>query len=220
MNEFMPGHLNLSEASMVRRIEHDIILPLVKEVRQNLEITHDMQEHPNFTGLDNKASAMLVERLTSSEELKKTQIFDLEIVMVHGEINHKPFIPSRYWAMRHTWVEVGMNFEAKNLEYRRVRDVYIYIDCTSQQFKHMFEDIPDFYISALTPHWFYPDRDNWVYKEDSFKWLNENIKIPIKKKDNRYCDDVIGLLEYCQYEIWGRISDWLGKNNILTNWTI
>lgn len=212
--------LKLNEASIVRRIEYNVILPLVKEIRQKLETTHNMQQHPNFTGLDDKASTMLVEALMSSEELKKVSVFDLEIVKVYGEMNHKPFIPSKYWAIRHVWVEVGMNFKARNVERYRVRDVYIYIDCTSQQFKHIFEDIPDFYISTLTPEWFYPDMYNFVHTEEVFKWLNENIKIPVKAEDNKYHDNVIGISEYCQYEIWGRISDWLGKRNILTNWRV
>ncbi len=212
--------LNMHEASIVKKIEWNIILPLVKEIRHKLETTHNMQEHLDFMGLCDEASTMMVDELMLSAELKEYPVFDLEIVKVHGEMNHKPFIPSKYWPRQNTWVEIGMNFETKNLNISRIRSVYIYVDCTCQQFRNMFEDIPDFYISTLPPRWFYPDRYNWARKEDVFVWLNENIRISVRGKGNKYQGNSIGLSEYCQYEIWGKISDWLGKKNILAGWKI
>lgn len=100
--------------------------------------------------------------------VKKYPFFDLEIAKVHGEMNHQPFISSKYWMVRNMWVEIGMNFEAKSSAW----------SVLSRQVQF------------------------WAYGEEAFKWLNVNIRIPVKEKRNQYQRNDSGVSECFQYEIW------------------
>ena len=74
----------------------------------------------------------------------------INIKLVHGEQAHTPEIDESEWYMEHTWVEISLYDDP----------TIIYVDCTSGQFKYLYNDIPDYYISTEKPRWYLADRDN------------------------------------------------------------
>lgn len=70
------------------------------------------------------------------------------IDFVHGEQAHSTKIKEEYWGIEHTWIAV------------HYKDITVYADPTASQFKWLWHDIPDYYVSTRKPKWFYPDSEN------------------------------------------------------------
>ena len=196
MKRKSPRKLSTDEMFIYNGTVLRMIKPIVMKVRDIIAETHDVSitgDYPNYSGLCYYASTMVVERIDELNMDRKHP--DFVAVTVHGEQKHSPRAYSKYWPKQHEWVEV----------YVKVLDTYIYIDPTSGQFKHIYDDIPDFYISLNPPKWYYPDRENPAWNGITKK-INELIEIPYKLKG----DDFIaheGIIEAFQYRIWGTISD-------------
>lgn len=187
----------------IRTVEYKIIYPLVNEVRRDLRIRYNISEGINkdYRGLCDEASMNLKAKLTddkTSSEILKIIPGGYTVTLHHGELAHTPAIASRFWSIRHTWVEILFTVNQKS---REDKYMTVYVDCTSQQFRDMFDDIPESYISISNPPWYYDDLDNPAYNGFTHK-INEAIKAPMYGGTHRE-----GIIEFCQYEIWGMISD-------------
>jgi hypothetical protein len=164
-------------------LKKDMIEPLVLAVREEIPETTD------YTGMCNLASTSLytaIKDFLNDDEMLGQYI---KVGIMHGELRHNPLIPSKDWLNQHTW-----NYVDVFGKYR------IYVDCTSQQFQKFFDDIPDYYISYKPPKWYYNDKKNPLFKSKFI--FNINKKFQFKYKGNK-----IGIIEFCQYFIWGSISD-------------
>lgn len=177
----------------------ELISQVVECVRAQLSITYnvDSEGYQNFAGLCDTASSICSDCI--KDEIDKHYGLDIEVKTIHGEQSHHPRIPSRKWAIQHTWMKVMLP------------DYTIYVDPTSGQFQHLYHDIPDFYISTEKPYWYYPDRSNPVWNGIT-KYLNDKIKFRrvIKFQDK----DLIvhnGIIEILQFDVWGNISDFIRK---------
>ena len=93
---------------------------------------------------------------------------DCEFYLQHGEIAHSLNIPSKYWSIQHTWLKIKKG------------ELVLYVDATCDQFRHLFKEIPDFYISEKKPKWFLNDEENLRFKyykmHDFFNWLQFKVK--------------------------------------------
>ena len=139
-------------------------------------------------------------------EYADTHEIAIKCTAIHGEQKHNSRIDSSYWMYQHTWALVTIN------------EISIYVDPTSSQFKYLYSDIPDFYISTIAPPWYYPDLKNPAFHPAFTRWIDEHIKIPLLhyKRFNGKCPKA-GIIEFFQYEIWGRLCDmkrkFLNKKN-------
>ena len=106
----------------------------------------------------------------------------LKYKLVHGELGFSLDVPSSFWGIQHTWLEV------------EIYSLTISVDATMKQFKDIIEDIPDYYISRDTsPKWYLKDKSNLK--------LNKYI-IHTKLYD---------VISWWQYEVVGKIYDFIGK---------
>ena len=117
------------------------------------------------------------------EEVKKLD--NADIIHFHGEQRHMvENHPS--WYYQHTWAAIIIN--------RRK----FYVDPTSQQFKHIYADIPDFYISEKPPRWYLADRDNIYWKLYRYG--------PIVKGEERLFSFCLRQFEKLHYKIAGKLK--------------
>lgn len=180
-----------------------IIEPRVKSIRENLASEYDIVDgcFKNYTGLCDSASSEFCKQMNEYFNKNKDLSDELKcsVGSLHGEQKHSPVIKSSYWPLQHTWCFV--NFARMT----------VYVDITCQQFKSIYDDIPDYYISKTKPKWFYPDKDNpaWRGIFGIGQWLNNHINISHKVTDKggKRRNVKEGLIEFFQYEIWGSISD-------------
>ena len=106
----------------------------------------------------------------------------LKYKLVHGELGFSLDVPSKFWGIQHTWLEV------------EIYSLTISVDATMKQFKDIIEDIPDYYISRDTsPKWYLKDKSNLK--------LNKYI-IYTKLYD---------IISWCQYEVIGKVYDFIRK---------
>lgn len=175
------------------------ISKIVLDVRSSLGERYDVgrdSPYADYSGLCDMASAMVSSYV---EKYAKQCEIPVEITTLHGEQRHTPKLKSEYWALQHTWVVV------------KFENFHVYVDPTSGQFKRFYPDIPDFYVSTKPPKWFYPDAKNPAWNGFTLK-LNEKIWITHNRMTPYGVRPVSdGVVEYCQYEIWGRISDLLRR---------
>ena len=85
------------------------------------------------------------------EVLERVNLYDvagIQIEFIHGEQKHTTKLKPEYWGIEHTWLKVTMG------------KIVIYADPTCGQFKWLYKDIPDWYVSARRPKWFFPDIEN------------------------------------------------------------
>lgn len=181
-------HKNSSFKKVVER--------LILQVRGELSILYDVdegQEYSNFTGLC-EISCEMFEELISDLNIRLGT--NLKVKRHHGEQRHTPNIESKYWPIEHTWASVTCG------------NAVLYIDITSSQFKNIYDDIPDYYISTSKPKWYYPDSDNWRFKGKiikrlmNYRCIKHTIQVngePLVVRDS--------VAEILQFEVWGRISD-------------
>lgn len=159
----------LQEMNMIVVLaRHDAI---VKNSRI-INVTKLMDPNKFWIGTCDMVSEIIIDRI---KKFAKDYNINLQVDYVHGEIRHSPKIKSENWVYQHTWVQMDISGTS------------IYLDGTCQQFRDIWPDIPNWYVSLKPPKWFYPDRRNpmWVFK-------------------NHTIQDAIG---FVQYNIWGKMSD-------------
>ena len=117
------------------------------------------------------------------------------IKTVHGELRHTPKINSIYWTTLHKWI------------YMEYGNCHIYIDPTSKQFRSLYPDIPDYYVSTNPPKWYYGNYQNIGYGNLGSK-LNRKYRIKTVMREQT---TKLGLVEFFQYKVWGSISDIIHK---------
>lgn len=176
----------------------DIIPMIVESVRDKLSRQYDVTSggYEKFAGLCDVASAEVILRLKDYlTNSGFTTPEDFTVTSIHGEQRHSTIIESKFWFLQHTWVCLN------------IFNTVIYIDPTSSQFDNIYHDIPSYYISMVKPKWFYPDKENPMWRGIGCK-INRIKFIPRKIiVNNKIYKTHDGIIEFAQYEIWGRISD-------------
>lgn len=191
---------NNRPSSIETLINKDII-PIVKSVRDNLGYIYDTDNpnsyHTNFTGLCDVACCDVKEILL--DRLKfKYDITTAKISIIHGEQRHTPLIKSLYWWFEHTWLELSIG------------DKKVYIDPTSSQFKDLYNDIPDYYVSLTPPKWYLPDSKNPIFSNKILCRINNKFHVRVMHDcDSGYT--LVGIIEYIYYELWAELSDVIHK---------
>jgi len=181
-------------------VVYEVLERKVKYVRRflrNKYYADTCKGNDDFAGLCIEATKLFMDKIRSSCDHSEIPV---KIKEIHGEQSHCPRLQSKYWCFQHDWCCVDIAGE-----------VY-YVDCTCGQFKRLYDDIPDYYISTKKPKWFLPDRENIAFNGITKK-INQCIIIHRKITDvdgkKRVVNDCI--IEFIQYEIWGRISDLIRK---------
>lgn len=177
-----------------------ILYKMVIEIRKELAKSHDVVsgDKKNYTGLCDIAVNMLHDKLKVYAE---TNYVEIESRSIHGEQRHTWKLHSCLWPLQHTWAVVKM------------MDVTMYVDPTSGQFSRLYFYIPDFYISTRKPKWYYPDNKNPAYCNKITRYLNDHIKIPvhITQCNGSVIKGKEGIIEFIQYQIWGKFCDLMHK---------
>lgn len=178
----------------------------IKHVRKTLADEYDVESKGsmwrNYRGLCDKASSMFTDIFNSKCGKSPGYKHSPYARLVHGEMVHSPKCPSKYWAQQHTWVEINISNK---------KPTYIYVDPTSSQFKSIFDDIPEYYISSFKPRWYLADRDNAIWSNKLVRFIDAHIRIKNKFASTPDHDVYEGIISLCTYEIWGRISDCIRK---------
>jgi len=174
------------------RILYDIVVSVRKDIAKSYDISKI--DYTNYQGLCNLAIELTIDRL---KRYGNEHNIKVEFKIIHGEQKHSPYLNSSLWSIQHTWIIVT------------IIGVTMYVDPTSGQFKRIYDYIPDFYISTIKPKWFYPDSDNPAFNTAFTRWINKNIRIPVTKKsyDGKITKFKLGIIQFCQYKIWGKICD-------------
>ena len=173
-----------------------IINGTVLQVRDELASEHDVTadgDYKDFAGLCDESVSRFIYKMI---EFAKNNNIKMEYSIMHGEQSHTPICPSKYWPRQHTWCSVNMHGCTK------------YVDPTSSQFRDIYPDIPDYYVSYHMPKWYYNDRKNprWngiTRKIEDRIWIMRKVIFP--DGHQIYVKD--GIVSIIQYELWGRISD-------------
>ena len=177
-------------------IIHNIIAKMIIDVRKELSKEFNIYRYPylNYAGLCDESIIRLKKKF---DEYYKTRGEIVTFKSIHGEQKHSNRLNSCLWGIQHTWAKITVN------------DVVLYVDPTCGQFSQMYYYIPDYYISIRKPKWFYPDSKNPVYSNRVCKWINDKIKVKTSITDYRGKVHIFreGIIEYCQYNIWGKICD-------------
>lgn len=173
-----------------------VITIIVTRVRTNLSYQYDMKnKHKNYAGLCDQASYLFKQNFDHYMRTFFRPTDRVKCIICHGDQKHHPRIHSSFWQQRHTWNEVHVG--------KRI----IYVDCTSGQFKYLYQPIPPYYISEISPPWFIDDRYNKALKRSKRK-INQFIKLPIKENGKwKLC----GIMDIYSYHIVAGLSNWFGK---------
>lgn len=194
--------MSYTHTSTIYSLLTDVIPMIVESVRYKLSRQYDVTsgEYERFTGLCDIASEEVILRLKDYLiNSGFTTPKDFVITSIHGEQRHSTSIESKFWPLQHTWVHLN------------IFNTSIYVDPTSSQFDNIYNDITPYYISTMKPKWFYPDKENPAWRGIGCK-IN-NIKLIPRKiiMGNEIYKVHDGIIEFVQYEIWGRISDTIRK---------
>ena len=189
-------------------IVEDIIKPSVMKARANAAMNFNVTDPDSwfmkYKGLCDYTIDMLYCELKAYCD--KHNII-MTFTKIHGEQRHSPKTPRKEWTKEHTWALVefsGPSYSEPNHTWS------YYIDPTSSQFQDLYDDIPDYYISTDKPKWYYPDRDNMALNGWTKK-LNEKIYLKVRAREDLcwVATYHYGIVEFWQYEVWGRISDFI-----------
>jgi len=140
-----------------------IAIKIVSDIRSYLAKTYNIikGEHEEYKGLCDIAYSLFEKEIN-----KFNDNLNFEVICFHGEQKHTPKIDPNNWYYEHTWI--GLKEKNSNK--------ILFIDPTSQQFKWLYDDIPDFYISDNPPKWYLNDKDNFFFKVyNKNKWIAKNI---------------------------------------------
>lgn len=181
----------------------------IESVRAELSEKYDIEsKYKDFAGLCDEACNMLMARF---KDMNNEYGNPVNLYIIHGEIKHSPIAKSKYWHIQHTWILACSNYPKIIDGFKRSLPCNMWIDPTSGQFKYIFDDIPDYLILRDAPSWFYPDRKNPAWNGFSGK-INQKLVIHHKiKRNNETVRVSDGIIEFIQYEIWGKISDCIRK---------
>lgn len=147
-------------------------------------------ENPTREGMCDRASEVFMDLFN-----QKIGYAYIRATTEHGEIIHTPRIKSEYWCMQHTWNVINISGVGK-----------VYVDTTGPQFRDIFQDIPEIYVSTEPPKWYLPDSKNICFKPNSvWKRLNGYI-IPIPTRDGIHRARMI---DFLVHGIVGFLSDHL-----------
>lgn len=178
---------------------YEVIIPVIGTVQHALSEKYNINdgENKSYKGLCNEAVSLFK---ICINEVKDIFPESFDIVPLHGEQKHHPRIKSSLWSIQHTWCLMHFNETGIN----------IYIDCTCKQFEEYYKDIPEYYISDKPPKWFYWDGDNLSWSMIGFKKILNKLN-EITKKSNKEGIIKEGIIEFFQYNVWGRLSDIIHK---------
>ena len=145
-----------NEEELIAEIEKHVI-----KLRESLAMNYNIYEGENkdYAGLCYKAIQQLFINMRADGMPRE------HMHTIHGEQRHSIEIPSADWFIEHTWGYVIHN------------NIIVYIDPTSQQFKKLYHDIPDYYVSTTPPRWYLPDSENIIWKSGIIHDINEKIQI-------------------------------------------
>jgi hypothetical protein len=181
-----------------KEIISNIIIPAVIDIRdRELFEKYNVNEngyYRQYEGLCNEATTSFINRMNKLNNDIGTNI---ECKAVHGELKHNPLILSKYWSIQHTWIKM------------KVDKYTFYIDCTSSQFKWLFKNIPEYYISCKKPKWYISDSKLPEFRRDEFSQMISKYTIYTYDK-NGYCGS-IPLPVFIRYKIWAKISDFIHR---------
>lgn len=179
------------------QIIHNTVIEVRKELKRNY--TDDKWDNDFYEGLCYTASTKFIEKIVA-----KYNGANIQTQLIEGEQAHNPRLPSKYWCIQHTWCSVTINGETW------------YVDCTSSQFKFLYKDIPEYYISRKKPKWYCPNRKS--LKLHAVKVIDINGKIRVRRKVKIYEGETplyvitkVGLIDIFRYDIWGKFSDIIRK---------
>ena len=153
-------------------------------------------EYEDYRGLCNHAVTIL----NSHIDISKLNIIEnhkITIETIHGELHHDSRIPSIEWCDQHTMSLITID------------GIKFYVDTTCKQFRNLYTEMPEYYVEAKCPDWFYPDKYSPVFGNKLGYWIDDHIKIT--HRDNEHVIHYIGIISYIQYFIHGRISDKIHK---------
>lgn len=194
--------MNYTDTSITDSLITSVIPQMIEGIRNELSTQYDVTsgDCERFTGLCDIASAMVILRIKDYLINNGfTTPGDFIVDSIHGEQRHSTAIESRFWILQHTWACL------------KIHNDLIYIDATCSQFNNIYDDMPDYYVSTIPPKWFYPDRDNpaWrgiLSKINDIKFIPR--KIVVDSLSTTYYD---GIVEFIQYNVWGKISDMIRR---------
>lgn len=174
----------------------NIIYKLVEIVRDDLADKYDVVtiggNNYCYRGLCDVASNKFVE-LFNKHYGRTSDKFIGTATIIHGELRHSPKCLSKYWYIEHTWVEIHLCMH---------NGMTVYVDLTGGQFNYIFDDIQEYNVSAIYPlRWYIPDRNNFRFSRLG-KWMNKLIKVHTGNVQ-------LGIIEYIQFVVFGKISDWI-----------
>lgn len=189
---------------------YPVLIKVVEDVRHELSLKYDVENKASnfykYTALCDIACNMFKEHFMELHKAADPFTWFLKPVSIkfdHGEQKHNPQLLSKYWILQHTWIEVEFVGKEKT-------KLKFYIDPTSSQFTDYYEEnlVPKYWVSITKPPYVVSDKRNLAFHPKLTKLLNENILVPtIYDGERRRC----GIIEFFQYEIWGRISDIIHK---------
>lgn len=159
------------------------ITSIVIDVRKELSLQYDIESdhYKGYLGLCNEAYVLFKHKVETFNTQNSTKY---KILYYHGEQKHSPKIDRINWKYQHTWMGI----------FDPTTNKILYVDPTSQQFRFLYNDIPDFYISFIPPKWYIDDKKNlffFIYRIN--KWVAINI------------------IEKIDYYIWGGLCNNLQK---------
>jgi hypothetical protein len=150
---------------MIRYLEE-----LIKIKKIILRVREELDNSDNYKGLCDEACQLFKKYISTNESI--------EFIQCHGELKHTFKIDPHSWNIEHSWIKL------------KFTDGFVlYIDPTSQQFRDLYPDIPDYYMSQDAPIWYYSDKDNICFK---YKFINKH----------KY---IFRIVSFCQYGIYGTI---------------
>ena len=164
----------------------------IKRTRREINRLFGNQFRNHYRGYCDVACDILAENIQSAEgDGWKV----LETKPVHGELAHKPTIPSSCWYMEHTLLKVTVVCD--NCIWT------IYLDATCEQFQKYVQKIPDTYIGLKAPSWLYMDTANPRFANDNP--LHNKIYSFLQFYVWAYVSDTIGLMMETLQHIWKEI---------------
>lgn len=169
-----------------------LVIVAMRAVDDSLSRLDD--EFPNdktYAGMCNVACQYMKEYIATTYWANVDE--PIKVQFVHGELIKSPMVKSEDWHYEHTWLKLSL------------RDKWLYVDPTAKQWKVVFPNIPDVYISVVPPRWFIPDAISSL-RLPPVKALNN-----IRMFDKTINMDV-GAYDWFVDNVYGKVSDWIGTN--------
>lgn len=192
--------MNRTTRSDVEMLMNGDILKIVTETReeiaQHFNVVDEDSPYYRYKGLCDYTCSLIKERIDN--RFKESRRFSVECECVHGEQKHTPMIKSKFWPIQHTWLNITIGDDVK---------YHIYLDPTIEQFRDLYDFSYAIYLEMCKPYWFYPDNENPLFTPLG-KDINNNYYIrhrAVVNGNQMMIND--GIIEFLQYEVWGRISD-------------